>query len=77
VAVFRSEGAPLWRRARTDGSYGSAHDPRVLVGLGNAMTVPRVRVVWPSGRIEEWTDLTVNQWRTLTEGTGREEKAGR
>jgi hypothetical protein len=49
----------------------------VLVGLGNAMTVPRVRVVWPSGRIEEWTDLTVNQWRTLTEGTGREEKAGR
>ena len=77
VGVFPSEGPPLWRRARTDGSYASSHDPRVLVGLGAAMMVPRVRVVWPSGRVEEWTNLPVNQWRTLTEGTGREEKAGR
>jgi hypothetical protein len=77
VGVFRREGAPLWRRARTDGSYGSAHDPRVLVGLGAATAVPRVRVVWPSGRIEEWTNLTVNQWRTLTEGTGQSQGPGR
>ena len=69
VGVFRSEGPPLWRRARTDGSYASAHDPRVLVGLGRAASVPRVRVVWPSGRVEEWTNLAVDQYLTLTEGT--------
>ncbi len=72
VGVFRDEGPPLWRRAHTDGGYGSAHDPRVLVGLGTATTVRRVQVVWPSGRTEEWTDIAVNQWRTLTEGTGRD-----
>ena len=33
-AVLRRKGAPdLWRRARSDGSYASASDPRVLFGL--------------------------------------------
>jgi hypothetical protein len=77
IGVFRNVGPALWRRSRTDGGYASAHDPRVLVGLGDATAVPRVRVVWPSGRVEEWTDLDANQWLTLTEGTGQEEGAGR
>ncbi|OFW29412.1 MAG: hypothetical protein A3H97_17190 [Acidobacteria bacterium RIFCSPLOWO2_02_FULL_65_29] len=70
VGVFRNEGPPLWRRARADGSYASANDPRVLVGLGSATTVPRIRVVWPSGRAEDWTDVAVGRWITLTEGSG-------
>ena len=70
VGVFRADGPPLWRRARADGSYASASDPRVLVGLGDAATVRRVRVVWPSGGEEDWTDLPVDRWLTLEEGTG-------
>ena len=70
VAVFRDDGTVLWRRARADGSYASANDPRVLVGLGER-TVDRVSVVWPSGRIEEWTDIAAGDWTTLTEGSGR------
>ena len=69
VGVFR-DGPPLWRRVRADGSYASANDPRVLVGLGDAAAVRRVRVVWPSGREEDWTDLPVDRWLTLEEGTG-------
>jgi hypothetical protein len=71
VGVFRHDGPPLWRRARTDGSYASAHDPRVLVGLGAARVVPRVQVIWPNGSLEEWTDLKVDQWLTLSQGSGR------
>ncbi len=71
VGVFRDEGPTLWRRARADGSYASANDPRVLVGLGEAATVPRIRVVWPSGRVEDWTDIAVGRWTTLKEGTGQ------
>jgi enediyne biosynthesis protein E4 len=70
VGVFRKEGPPLWRRARADGSYASASDPRVIVGLGNGTAVPRVRVIWPSGRVEDWMDISVGQWITLKEGTG-------
>ena len=71
VGVFRDDGPTLWRRARSDGSYASANDPRVLVGLGDAATVPRVRVTWPSGREEDWTNLPVDQWLTLEEGAGQ------
>ena len=69
VAVT-SAGETRWRHARTDGSYASAHDPRVLVGLGASAEPPRVRVVWPSGRVEEWRDLPVDAYTTLTEGQG-------
>ena len=76
VGVFRKEGPPLWRRARADGSYASANDPRVLVGLGDAATVTGIRVVWPSGRVEEFTDVAVGRWTTLKEGSGARARAG-
>ncbi len=72
VGVFRDAGHPvLWRRVGSDGSYASASDPRVLVGLGRATAVQRVEVLWPGGRVEEWTDLAAGRWFTLREGTGR------
>jgi len=71
VGVFRADGSVLWRRARTDGTYASANDPRVLVGLGPTAAFDRIRVVWPSGRIEEWIDIDPGQWVTLIEGTGQ------
>ena len=71
VEVERSDGTTLWRRARADGSYGSANDPRVLVGLGETTDVARIGVHWPSGRVEEWTGAAIDRWVTLTEGSGR------
>ena len=59
----------LWRRVRTDSSYLSANDPRVLAGLGAATRVQLVRVRWPDGTIEEWPDLRVDQYTTLKEGS--------
>ena len=70
VAVSR-DGSTIWRRARSDGSYGSANDPRVLVGLGTSTATPDVKVRWPDGRIEEWSDVPIDRWTTLKEGTGR------
>ncbi len=69
VAVLRS-GEAAWRHVRTDGSYASAHDPRVLIGLGRSAQAPLVRVIWPSGRVEEWNDLPIDGYTTLAEGTG-------
>ena len=69
VAVLRG-GDAIWRHVRTDGSYASAHDPRVLIGLGRSAQAPLVRVLWPSGRVEEWHDLPIDGYTTLAEGTG-------
>ena len=70
VQIVRSTGPALWRRARADGSYASANDPRVLVGLGASAEAPRVRVAWPSGRVEVFTGVPVDRYVTLTEGLG-------
>jgi hypothetical protein len=71
VAVRRKGGPTLWRRSRVDGSYASANDPRVLFGLGDAPTLEAVRVVWPDGRVEEFSDVPVGEYSTLREGTGK------
>ncbi len=71
VMVSREGEPALWRRARSDGSYASANDPRVLVGLDDSAGPATVRVLWPDGRIEEWTDVPIDRWTTLTEGSGQ------
>jgi hypothetical protein len=68
VMVTRGDGLTLWRRARADGSYASASDPRVLAGLGDSSVPPTVRVIWPDGRTEEWKNVRVDRYTTLKEG---------
>jgi hypothetical protein len=77
VAVSRDDGTTSWRRARADGSYASANDPRVIVGLGGAGGPLAVRVTWPGGRVEEWTQILPGRYTTLGEGTGTARNAGR
>ena len=48
-------------------SYCSASDKRVHFGLGAARTVDRVAIQWPSGQIETFDNLPVNQARRITE----------
>ncbi len=66
VAVTSRDGSTLWRRARADGSYASANDPRVLVGLGVKADPVRIKVIWPDGQMQEWADVPADRWTTLT-----------
>jgi len=70
VGLFRKGAPTLWRRVRTDGSYASASDPRVLFGLGDDPDVEKVRVEWPGGLVEEWRDLPLREYTTLRQGSG-------
>ncbi|HEX5875827.1 MAG TPA: CRTAC1 family protein [Pyrinomonadaceae bacterium] len=65
VDVVVSKDNVLQRRVRTDGSYLSANDPRVLVGLGSATRVQAVRVRWPDGATADFTDLSIDKYTTL------------
>jgi hypothetical protein len=71
VQVILEDGSSIWRRARADGSYASANDPRVVVGLGSSTRPPRVHVVWPDGKTEEWSGVDVDRYTTLNQGSGK------
>jgi hypothetical protein len=70
VEIARKDGTRLWRRVRADGSYASANDPRVLIGLGDSADPVDVRVRWPDGRGEEWRTVHADRYTMLQEGTG-------
>jgi hypothetical protein len=70
VGVVRAGRPTLWRRARTDGSYLSASDGRVHVGLGDQPHLDRVVVQWPDGVIESYTGVDADRVVTLRRGAG-------
>jgi hypothetical protein len=39
--------------------------------LGTATHISRVHVVWPAGASEEWNDVPVDRYTTITQGTGK------
>ncbi len=55
------------------GSYLSASERRLLVGLGTATGADRVTVRWPSGREQEFHGLEGRRWWRLHEGEPPEE----
>ena len=56
---------------RSGASYLSQSDVQLHFGLGTATSIERVIVYWPSGRVEEYADLGVNQEHLLVEGAAR------
>ncbi len=54
------------------GSYLSAHDPRVVLGLGLHNKIDWLEIKWPrpSERIERLTDLPIDRYITIVEGRG-------
>jgi len=74
VEVVISRKKSIWRRVRTDGSYLSANEPRVVVGLGSVIQPELVRVRWPDGTVEEWTNPKVDQYVTLKERSSPQKK---
>ncbi|MBV9622686.1 MAG: CRTAC1 family protein [Acidobacteria bacterium] len=55
------------------GSYLASHDPRVVLGIGRREKLDWVQVRWPepSGRVERFAGLPLDQYITLEEGSGK------
>ena len=70
VTLVRRSGDRLEKRVRTDGSYGSASDPRVHFGLDADTEVSGVEVIWPGGATEFFSDVLVDRENELVEGAG-------
>lgn len=66
--TIRSHLGRQRREVRTDGSYLSAHDPRVRFGIMTDSGVEEVEVRWPSGRTEKAQGLQPGSYYRWEEG---------
>jgi len=67
-------GRTLTRFVTGGGSYLSASDRRILVGLAKAGKADQVTVTWPSGRKQEFRELAGDTGWRLSEGSDTPEK---
>jgi enediyne biosynthesis protein E4 len=70
LVTVRAGGLVLHRQVKGGGSYLSANDPRVLVGLGAAERVDEVLVRWPSGARSNVAVLEPGRYHRLVEPGG-------
>ncbi len=62
-----ADGRTIYRQRKGGGSMESAHDPRLLIGVGPAKTV-KVVVRWPSGLVSTVEKAETNRTIKLREG---------
>lgn len=58
----------LVRHRKGGGSYLSAHDPRLLIGLGTAKQADAVEIRWPSGLVQKVGPLEAGRGYRIIEG---------
>jgi len=63
-----AEGHEQLQEVRSGGSYISQSDFRLHFGLGHASKVDSIEVRWPSGTVQTFTGVAVNQVLRLEEG---------
>jgi hypothetical protein len=69
--TIEADGRKLVRHRKGGGSYLSASDPRLLIGLGPATKVDQVEIRWPSGLVQQLSPLEVDRGYLVTEGDGK------
>jgi enediyne biosynthesis protein E4 len=67
VRTTTDDGPPQFFTVTTAGSYQSASDKRLLIGLGNATVARSIDVRWPSGTVQRLRDVKGDQTVTITE----------
>jgi hypothetical protein len=64
-------GGQTWRRQKHGGgSVFSDHDPREILGIGDANKLDWVEIHWPSGIVDKLTNLPLRTYIKVTEGKG-------
>jgi len=70
MITWTAGGVKRARLKTSGGSYLSSHDPREILGIGQAAKLDSVEIKWPSGQVDKLTDVPINKYVKVTEGQG-------
>ncbi len=73
VRAVSESGLAQYTTVSTAGSYMSAHDKRVHLGLGKDKTLKLLEITWPSGTVQTMENVKANQILTVREPAGKSE----
>jgi hypothetical protein len=59
----------IYRRVKTDGSYSSSNDSRLIIGLGSFNQPIKIKVKWSNGKIQELKNIKINQYNEIYNGS--------
>jgi hypothetical protein len=71
ILTWTAGGVKRSRLKTTGGSYLASHDPREILGAGKAAKIDSLEIKWPSGKIEKFANLPINQYIKIVEGEGQ------
>ncbi len=72
--VAYAGGLAMERWVQTGASYLTSPEKTVTFGLGLNQGADSLRIMWPSGTVDVFTDIEKNQEILVTEGTGAYER---
>jgi len=70
IITWATGGVKRSRLKTSGGSYLSSHDPREILGVGKATKIDSLEIKWPSGRVDKLTNLPINKYIKVVEGSG-------
>jgi hypothetical protein len=68
--TWEAGGVKRSRLKTSGGSYLASHDPREILGLGQAAKIESVEIKWPSGKVDKLMNLPMNTYLKVVEGEG-------
>ncbi|MDQ2936440.1 MAG: CRTAC1 family protein [Acidobacteriota bacterium] len=70
IITWQAAGVKRSRLRTAGGSYLASSDPREVLGLGSASKLESLEIRWPSGKIDKLTNLPINTYVKVIEGSG-------
>lgn len=68
IITWEAGGVKRTRLKTGGGSYLSSHDPREILGLGQAAKIDSIQIKWPSGQVDKLTNVPLNKYIKVVEG---------
>ncbi len=65
-----SEGVAHVEQAEGGMGYMSASDPRIHFGLGKRSKIESLEITWPSGQVDQLSNVPIDQIIAIKEGAG-------
>ncbi len=67
IVVTEANGRKQFFDASNSGSYLAANDARIIVGLGNAVSVKQIEIRWTGGKIQTIQNPAINRYHSIKE----------